>query len=137
MHQNASYFRIYGMGTLEPSKELRDKILTSIRHEEVRRARIYVFTALAAIATSSVGAIFAIRYMFQGFYQSSFYSYLSLLFSDPDIAVSYWKELSLSLIETAPLVGITLSLVAIAVLFISIRILVKNVKPHGMPLFSN
>ena len=117
------------MDRLEPPKGLRGKILASIKYEEIRRARIYVFTALAAIAASLLGAIFAIKYMLQGFYQSSFYSYFSLLFSDPDIAVSYWKELSLSLVESAPLVGITLSLVVLATLLASTRVLVNNARP--------
>lgn len=125
------------MDRLEPPKGLRGKILASIKHEELRRARIYVFTALGTIATSSLGAVFAFKYMLQGFYQSSFYSYFSLLFSDPDIAVSYWKELSLSLIETAPLVGITLSLVALAALLTSVRVLVNNAKSNLLPSFSN
>lgn len=125
------------MDRLEPPKGLRGKILASIRYEEIRRARIYVFAALGTIATSLLGIVFAFKYMLQGFYQSSFYSYFSLLFSDPDIAISYWKELSLSLIETAPLVGITLSLVALAALLTSMRVLVNNARPHLLPSFNN
>lgn len=137
MHQNASCFRIYGMDRLEPPKGLRDRILTSIRYEEIRRARLYVIGALITISTSVFGAVLVFKYTFQGFYQSSFFSYLSLLFSDPDIAVSYWKELALSLVETAPLVGITLSLIALATLLTSMRVLVNNAKPNLIPSFNN
>jgi hypothetical protein len=125
------------MERLEPPNGLHEKIIASLKGVEIRRARIYVFSALTAIATSSLGAIFAFKYMFQGFYQSSFYSYFSLLFSDPDIAVSYWKELLLTLVETAPLVGITLCLVLLATLLTSMRVLVNNAKPHLMPSFNN
>lgn len=125
------------MDRLELPKGLRGKIIASIRREEIRRARIYVFTALTAITASSFGAVFAFKYMLQGFYQSSFYSYFSLLFSDPDIVVSYWRELSLSLIETTPFVGITLALITLATLLTSMRVLIKNTKPHLIPSFNN
>ncbi|HMP67596.1 MAG TPA: hypothetical protein PKA60_02510 [Candidatus Paceibacterota bacterium] len=125
------------MDRLELPNGLRGKILASIKHEEIRRARIYVLGALSTVVASSLGAVFAFKYMLQGFYQTSFYSYFSLLFSDPDIALSYWKELSLSLVEALPLLGITLSLVAIAVLLTSLRVFVRNAKPNLMPSFSN
>lgn len=128
---------MYGMDRLEPPKGLRDRILTSIRYEEIRRARLYVIGALITISTSVFGAVLVFKYAFQGFYQSSFFNYLSLLFSDPDIAVSYWKELALSLVETAPLVGITLSLIALATLLTSMRVLVNNAKPNLIPSFNN
>jgi hypothetical protein len=125
------------MDRLQPSKGLRGKILASIQQEEIRHARIYVYTAIGAIMTSSFGVVFVVKHMFQGLYQSSFYSYVSLLFSDPAIVVSYWKELSLSLVETAPLIEITLCLVAFAALLTSVRILVNNAKPQIIPLFNN
>jgi hypothetical protein len=125
------------MDRFELPKGLRKKILVSIKQEEIRRAQVYVVTALTAITTSLIGAMFALRYMLQGFYQSSFYSYFSLIFSDPDIAASYWRELSMSLVETAPLVGVTLSLVTLASFMISLRVLVKHSRPDLIPLFNN
>lgn len=86
--------------------------------------------ALSTATASSLGAVFAYTYMIQGFYQTSFYSYFSLLFSDPDIALSYWKELSFSLVEALPLLGITLSLVTVVTLLTSLRVLARNTKPN-------
>jgi len=125
------------MDQLEPSQGLRGKIFVSIRQEEIRRARIYVAVSLAVLAASLCSVISAGIYMVRGFYRSSFYSYFSLLFSDPDITFSYWRELSFSLIETVPLVEITLSLIAVAALLISIRVLVNNAKSGWVPSFSH
>ncbi|MFA5744687.1 MAG: hypothetical protein WC887_00505 [Candidatus Paceibacterota bacterium] len=125
------------MDQLELPKGLRRRIFASIRREEIRRARIYVVISLTTIVVSLCGVIFAGIYMVQGFYRSSFYSYFSLLFSDPDIAFSYWREFSLSLIETAPVVEIILSLVAIVSMLISIRVLVNNAKSELVPSFSH
>jgi hypothetical protein len=125
------------MDRLELPKELRGKILDSIMHEEIRRARIYVLAAFSTAVVSLFGVVFAFKYMIQGFYQTSFHNYFSLLFSDPDIALSYWKDLSLSLIEALPLLEITLSLVAVAILLTSLRVFVRNAKPNLIPFFSN
>jgi hypothetical protein len=125
------------MDKLGLPKGLRGRILVSIKHEEIRRARIYVLVALSTTIFSLLGVVFAFKYMIQGFYQTSFYSYFSLLFSDPDIALSYWKELSLSLVEALPLLGITLSLVAVAILLTSLRVFVRKVKSNLIPSFSN
>ncbi len=137
MHQNAPYFRIYVMDKLKPSKELREKILFSIKKEEVYRAKMY-FSISAVVAVASIfGLFFSVKYMIQEFYQSSFHSYLSLIFSDPNIVISYWKELSISLVETLPMLGITISLITAYTLLVSVRTLVKNIRGGLILSFNN
>ena len=116
---------------------LRNKVLTSIRKEELARARIFFALALLGASSSIVGGVFAFKYMIHGFSQSGFYSYASLLFSDPDVVLTSWKELFLSLAESAPFAGITFSLVALTFLFVSVRMLAKSIRPHLVPTFSN
>lgn len=116
---------------------LRNRVLIGIRKQELARARIVVAFALAGVSSSIVGGIFAFKYMIQGFSQSGFYSYASLLFSDPDIVLTSWKELFLSLAESLPFAGITLSLITLAFLFASIRIFTKSIKPNLIHTFSN
>lgn len=125
------------MDKLKPPKELREKILFSINKEEIRRAKTYFLVSVTTAMASIFGLIFSIRYMIQEFYQSSFYSYLSLIFSDPSIVVSYWEELSISLLETLPILGITISLIAVYTLLVSIRTLVKNTRGILIPSFNN
>ena len=131
------YFRIYVMDKLKPRVELRQKILFSINKEEIRHAKVYFFVSITTALASIFGLIFSIRFMVQGFYQSSFYSYLSLIFSDPNIVVSYWKELSMSLLETLPILWITVSLMAVYIFLVSIRTLVKNTRGILLPSFNN
>ena len=125
------------MDKLKPPKELREKILFSINKEEIRRAKTYFLVSVTTGLVSIFGLIFSVRYMIQEFYQSSFYSYLSLIFSDPSVVLSYWKELSMSLLETLPILGITISLIAVYVLLVSIRTLVKNTRGILIPSFNN
>jgi len=137
VHQNAPCFRIYIMDKLKPPKELRGKILFSINKEETRRAKVYFFVSITTTLASVFGLIFSVRYMIQSFYQSSFGSFISLIFSDPNIMVSYWKELSMSLLETLPILGITISLIAVGALLVSIRTLVKNTRGISLLSFNN
>ena len=51
------------------------------------------------------------------FTQSGFYNYISIIFSDSDVAFIYWKEILISLIESLPVLGIA-SLLTIALVFI-------------------
>jgi len=125
------------MDKLKPRGELREKILFSINKEEIRRAKTYFLISVTTTLVSIFGLIFSVRYMIQGFYQSSFGSFISLIFSDPSIVVSYWKELSISLLETLPILGITISLVAVYTLLASIRTLVKNTRGILIPSFNN
>lgn len=140
MHQNTSRLRILNMREpeqLEPPAALRGKILMRIGQEERRRAKIFLSASIATISLSTIGIMYSIQYMVQGFYQSSFYSYFSLLISDPDIVLAYWREFVLSLAESFPLIGIIASLMAIVILLLSIRVLANNVRYGLMPLPSH
>lgn len=118
-------------------KGLRKNILLSIRYEERRRARLYLFVATIVAPSSVVGAWFASVFMVQEFLNSSFYTYLSLLFSDTDIVLAYWQQFALSLAESIPLIGVTISLGALAVLLISIRVFAQNMRGSFSPLFNH
>ncbi|MDD5721115.1 MAG: hypothetical protein PHT16_01555 [Candidatus Pacebacteria bacterium] len=104
------------MNKLKPTKELRNNILFRIRQEERRRAKVYLFSYASIIPFSLIGVVLSIRYVSEGFYQSGFYEYLSLLFSGDSAVYTYWKELSLSLIDSMPIIGIIAFLMALGAL---------------------
>jgi len=116
MHQNARRFRLYSMDKLKPTKELRNNILSGIKQEERRRAKVYLFGYASVIPFSLVGVVLSIKYVSEGFYQSGFYEYFSLLLLGDSAIYAYWKELSLSLIDTVPIIGIIAFLVALGAL---------------------
>lgn len=137
MHQNASFFRTLHMERLEPSKNLRKNILLTIVKEERQRAKKYLAVSFAVASASAVGLVFSIQYIAQAISQSSFYQYLSLLFSDSDIVLSYWKSFAMSLVESMPFFAVTLVLFAVVALMMSIRVLIKNSGRNFSPSFSN
>lgn len=116
MHQNAWQFRLYIMDELKPTKELRNNILLGIKQEERRRAKVYLFAYTSIVPLSLIGVVLSVRYVSEGFYQSGFYEYLSLLLSGDSTVYAYWKELSLSLVDSMPIIGIITFLVALGIL---------------------
>ena len=140
MHQNAPLFRYIRMrkiDKIDPPTKLRTNILMNIGQEESRRARVFLLVFATVVPLSILGTVFSIKYMLQGFYQSSFYSYFSLLLSDPDIVLAHWKDFSLSIAESVPFMGITLSLITIVALLISIRIIANNLRNGVSRSFSH
>jgi hypothetical protein len=125
------------MDKIKLPAKLRANILTRIGREEFRRARIYLFASATVGAVGVFGALLSIKYMLQGLSQSGFYNYFSLLISDPDMMLTYWREFALSIVESAPFIGITILLAAIAVLMFSARIFANNMRHGFTPVFKN
>ncbi len=121
----------------ELPKDLRNSILLSIRSEEKKIVKQQlVVSALVAIA--SIGAIIAsVKYALIAFYQSSFYFYASLLLSDPDMVLRYWREFGLALLESLPVIGIVCFLVAVFALLMSFRFFARNVRFGFAPTFAH
>lgn len=122
------YVYMRDMNKIEPPARLRTNILMRIGQEERHRAKIFLSVFAPIVLLSIVGSVLSLRYVLEGFYQSSFYSYFSLLLSDPDIVFMYWREFALSLTDTIPFTGITLSLIAIAIFLVSLKSLVNNLR---------
>lgn len=111
---------------ITPPEGLTQAILWQIEMERRRIAR-FRFVGMGAVAgLSALAMVPTAQYTMAEFYQSGFYQYSSLLFSDGGSALSYWKELTLILAESAPLLGITLSLALIFVLVGSLQSAFKN-----------
>ena len=122
---------------IDPPVTLRNSILACINKEERHRAKILLMASATTILFSIVGIVYSVQYMAQRFYESSLYSYFSLLHSDPDIVFTYWKDFVLSLADTVPFMEITVPLVAVAILLISVKILAKNIRVGLSTSFSN
>jgi len=81
------------------------------------RAWVYSITSVLSFAVLiPIG-----KNMFSKFSLNGFGEYISLLFSDSSIIVTYWKEFSLSLINSIPFVSFALSMTFLFVLFLSLR----------------
>ncbi len=103
------------MDKVKLPKSLRSNIIFGIIREEHRKAKMYLLFFTTTLGLSLVAVILSLKYLAESFYQSGFYEYLSLLLSGDGAIYSYWKELSLSLVDSMPIIGIIAFLVAVGV----------------------
>jgi len=61
------------------------------------------------------------------FSKSGFYEYLALMFSSNGEITSYWKELTLSMAESLPVMAIIYTLFLIFILFLSAKYVTKQI----------
>ncbi|MEI6553682.1 MAG: hypothetical protein WCO09_03875 [bacterium] len=80
-------------------------------------ARLKAFGLGLVSISSFLVSIPIISQIITSFTQSGFYNYLSIVFSDSDVAIIYWKEILMSLTDSLPTVAIT-GLLAVAIIFV-------------------
>jgi hypothetical protein len=72
-------------------------------HFEQKRAAKKELVLVGSLTLGSLAAIIpAFSYFISSFIQSSFYQYLSVIFSDGTSVLIYWKEILMSLAESVP-----------------------------------
>lgn len=94
----------------ETPSHLKSVILARLSAADAARHKVRreVFGALSIISALSVPA--ALWYAYAASAHSAFGAYVSLLATDGGAALSNWREFALSLLESAPLFGVTLAL---------------------------
>lgn len=113
--------------TPEPPKDLFGKIMSRIRKEQrtsIRR-RIIIFSI------GLLGSLAAFIPVFQSarnaFAEFGFIQFFSLLFSDSEIIITYWRSFVLTLLESLPVMSIVALLAIILIFLESLKLLVKNI----------
>jgi hypothetical protein len=112
--------------TVEPPQGLYAAVMLRI-HLAQRRAAQMRAGLFAVVALASGAALVPVLgYTINQLYTSGFYDYLSLIFSDNSLVLTYWREFGLSLIESLPSLALLLLLPVAAALVWSLMRLVKN-----------
>ena len=91
---------------VQPPPGLFENVLTAIHEARMRSLRLRLAGALAATMASVAFVTSNWTALRLEFGQSSFFSLLRLLFSDPDIAFWNVKDFSLSLLEAIPIASV-------------------------------
>ena len=121
---------------VEPKDGLVDDVWHQIVVREKRSTRIKLYLFSSAGLLSILGFIPALKALFDGFTQSGFYEYFSLVFSSGSNLFSYWKELGLSLIESLPVLNIIFTFSLVFIFLLSIRYVIKQIINQGQLSFS-
>jgi hypothetical protein len=117
MGMEDKYKKLLGsINLVEPPKGLENRIINSIKAEEKRAKRFKAWIFGSISLASFVLSLRAIVYLVESMKETGFGQYLSLLFSENGAALVYWKEITLSLAESLPVVGLVAFLTTVGLL---------------------
>lgn len=103
-------------------------IFSRIQARKILLAKIRLAVFGSSLLFSLIAIVPVLKYLSAEFYESGFYSYLSLIFSDSSVVFQNWKEIILSLAESAPILGIAIFLAVIFILLSSLKVSTENAK---------
>ncbi len=113
--------KLFKESTSTPESRLSGDIWNTIHYKNNRMIKIKTFSYTGLSILSLFGSIFSIRSLVEQFIQLGFFDYLSLLFSDSGVIATYWKDYTLTLIDSLPVMSLIFSFFLLFVLFISIQ----------------
>lgn len=111
---------------IEPNNELFGKISYQISKEKAYILRRNKILSYISAGSSFMALIPMFIYTLIKLGQSGFYTYFSLMFSDISSLSIYWKELSITLVESLPVLSVLLLLSVFFVFLVSLMIISKN-----------
>jgi hypothetical protein len=113
--------------TYQPNKDFSFTIWQKIikRKKRASKIKLGIFSLLGI--TSFVGFLPIFRMLLADLSKSGFYEYLSVAFSD-NRAISYWKEIILSITESLPMTSLILSLTLSFVFILSLCFVARNIR---------
>jgi hypothetical protein len=122
------------LGELKSPDLLNSKILLRIDRERVKRLNRQVLITRIVGGLSFVSFFPIFINLVSQMQNSGFWNYLSLLFTDTGIVMTYWKQFSMSLIEATPVFPLTLILISLLGLSISFKFgfIKKDIQKIGL-----
>ncbi len=121
MDVNTNLQNVFQKAKYEPKEDLSGYIWLELVKRSENRARTRLWVLSSFSLGSLAGSIFEFRALSQDFLHSGFYRYFSLVFSNGSTVLKYWKEFSLTLTDSIPVMSLILSLALVFVFFISLR----------------
>ncbi len=108
------------------------RVLLAIEHKQ-RMARLWRIRISVAISAVSLAALIpASTALANSFALSHFTSYLSLL--TDSAALTYWKEISVSILESVPAATLTMTVALVGVLLWSMRMAIRSISTNTIQL---
>lgn len=117
---------LFSLTSISPRAGLLDQVIAVIQNKQYA-SRMWRIRVSVSVGTVSALALIPVGIsLVNAFAVSHFGSYLSLVFSDTGMALSYWKEIAVSLLESVPAVALTMTLALTGVLLWSMRIAIQS-----------
>ncbi len=126
MTTETSYKRLFTNITQEQEPEgVFDAVTHRIEHYRAVQARIYLTVHISFTAIAIIAFIPAIQYVTTESVNSGFMQYVSLIISDGTLVMNNWKEFSLLIAESLPVIG---SIACVGALFICVNSIFRGIK---------
>jgi hypothetical protein len=126
---------LFTLAPVSPRSGLLQQVLFAVQ-EKQRMSRLWRFRTAVVLGIASIAALVPAGIaLADAFATSHFGAYASLVFSDSAVAVSYWKEIGLSLLESLPVMTLAITLALVGLLLYSVRAMVRAL--HAAPLITN
>jgi len=105
------YKKLFGyINLITPPKGLHELILVRINIEEKCLVKIRTWIFGSSTAVSFGLSLWAVVYFIKSVNETGFWQYFSLIFSENGAMLAYWRELTLSLAESLPIVSLIIFL---------------------------
>lgn len=119
MEQNLQ--KLFKNASYQPESRLSVDVWNVIESKNTQIIKWKTFGYLGMSVLSLSGSVFSIKGLIEQFTRLGFFDYLSLIFSDGVSIAKYWKEYTLTLANSLPVVSLILSFFLLFILFVSIR----------------
>lgn len=104
-----------------PEAQLSSNIWAEVTKRINRVARIKSWSFFAFGLCSFAGLIISVESLISGLARLGFFEYFSLLFSDSNLIISYWKEYTMTLADSVPFASLGASMFLLFALSVSVK----------------
>jgi hypothetical protein len=88
---------------LKREDDLNRKLFRRLNKERVKKLKILVYSSLAVFMVVSGAVYYALQSFQERALETGFFEYTRLLFTDKEIFVGFWKEISFSILNSLPI----------------------------------
>jgi hypothetical protein len=107
----------------EPSAGLFDEIILAIKKEqELQHTKRLLFGFLFLLIISIISTPFSFTFLINQIKSSGIHYFISSAFSNFSVFITYWKEFSLAILESIPIVAVAVFILDIALVLFTLRL---------------
>lgn len=121
-----NYQKLFGLDQRPAPEKLYKAVLLRIGLEKKRDEKRRFIVAGFSLTASIFAVVPAVLSLANSLAASGFWKFVSLLFSDGSLVLTYWKEFSLTLLESFSVPEMILTLVCVFAIALSVKFLFKN-----------
>jgi hypothetical protein len=125
-YQNNYQKLLNNLGESRAPEGLYRAVISRVSAEQNRSAKKRFVVAVGSLVASVAASVAAVLVLATSLTQSGFWKFVSLAFSDGGTVMTYWRQFSMSLLESFSMPEMVVSLVCVFAVMLSLKFLLKN-----------